>query len=69
MYENIKSSYLYQISLGFISNQQLERKHKVDKMRDEKIKSLSNLLENGKISAGAILECMSGTDILPSLGR
>lgn len=68
MHEAIKSSDLYQLFEGDISNRQLERKRAADRERDEKIKHFSALLENGYISVPYFLEVMSGKDVLPPVG-
>lgn len=68
MHESIKSSDLHQISMRLCAKNQFERKHKVDRVREEKILYLTTSLENGEISVAAFLEAMSGKDILPPLG-
>lgn len=68
MYESIKSYDLHQLSLGEMSNNQLERKRKIDKERQEKIKYLTRKLQIGEITVAAFLESMSSKDVLPSIG-
>lgn len=68
MHEAIKTSDLYQLSTGEISNQQLARKRAADREREEKIKHFSVLLENNDITVPYFLRVMAGKDILPSVG-
>lgn len=68
LHEAVKSSSLYQISLGEITNKNFERKRREDKLREEKISFFTKLLKDGKISVDEFLECMSGKDILPPVG-
>lgn len=68
LHESIKSSDLYQISNGEITNQNYVRRRLEDKLREEKISHFSQLLTDGEISVDQFLECMSGSDVLPSVG-
>lgn len=68
MFESIKSTDLYQISRGYFTNQHLQRKRAEDRKREEKIKTLSTLLNNETISVPQFLESMSANDVLPPNG-
>lgn len=59
LHESIKSSNLYQLSLGDISNQQLLRRRALDRERDEKIKIFSEKLKDGVISTAEFLKSMT----------
>ncbi|XP_055307903.1 uncharacterized protein LOC129572024, partial [Sitodiplosis mosellana] len=65
--ESIKSSDLHQLTSGFISNQQLERRRRADKHRNDKINHFTGLLTNKEISVAVFLESMSGKDVLPTI--
>lgn len=62
LHESIKSSDLYQLFTGNITNENAEKKRKEDRARVEKIKSLSDKLRAGKISVMAFLRSMSTND-------
>lgn len=69
LHESIKSSDLYQLSLGEISNKIMERRRALDRHRDVKIKRLTTQLKNGEISVNVFLEAMSEKDVLPHTGN
>lgn len=69
LHESIKSSDLYQLSMGEISNKKMERKRALDRQRDSKIKRLTEQLKNGEISVKIFLEAMSKKDVLPPIGE
>lgn len=55
MHEAIKSSDMYQLSMDFVTNEHLERRRKEDKIREEKIKTCNEMLENEEISVAEFL--------------
>lgn len=59
LFESIKSSDLYQLTLGDITNQTLLRKRALDRERDSKIKVLSEKLQIGVITVAEFLELMA----------
>lgn len=59
LHESIKSSDLYQLSTGNITNRQLEKRRIEDRVRDAKIKSLTEQLKMRKISVWNFLKSMS----------
>lgn len=56
LHETKKSTDLYNLTQGMISNEQLIQRRKEDQERDQKIKELSGKLENAKISVLAFLK-------------
>lgn len=57
--DSIKSSDLYQISIGNITNQQLMRKRPSDQYREQKIQSFSARYQQGNISIETFLKLLS----------
>lgn len=68
LHESIKSSYMYQLSNGDVTNQRFLRRRKEDIERDLKITFFSTQLKNGTISVSEFLEAMSCKDVLPPVG-
>lgn len=59
LHESIKSSDLYQISIGNITNQNMKKRRAEDRARDAKIKLLSGKLKKQEISVAGFLRSMS----------
>lgn len=55
----IKTSDLYQLLIGNVSNQQLMRKRLTDQYRDQKIRSFSARYQNGTVSIEMFLKLVS----------
>lgn len=55
MHESIKSSEMYQLSMGSVTNQQLERRRVEDRLRQENIKTHTEMLRNEDISVAEFL--------------
>lgn len=64
LHETRKSTDLYQLSTGSITNPELKRRA-IDQERDEKIKYFSQKLKTGKISIASFLISMADRDLLP----
>lgn len=67
LHESIKSSDLYQLSTGNITNAHMEKRRAEDRARDTKIKLLVKKLNGGKISALGFLTSMSTNNVSQSV--
>lgn len=64
----MKTTDLYQVVSGEVSNPKLKQIRAKDKLRDEKIKYLSDKLNIEAIDAAEFLEQMCESSIVPSVG-
>lgn len=62
LHEATKSTDLYQISEGQVTNPQLERRRESDRQREQKIKVVTNALHAGDISVSEFLVAMYEED-------
>lgn len=63
LFDSIKSTDLYQLHLGSITNPQLGKRRLEDQERDEKIKLCTDNLKKGEISVQEILMLMADQNI------
>lgn len=68
LHEAMKSTDLFQISSGEITNPKLQQIRIEDKRRYEKIEFLSEKLETGQITAAEFLERMCDSFVVPPAG-
>lgn len=68
LHEASKAVELYQISKGEINTPKLQRRRKLDREREEKIRFLTTQLNNDKICVADFLVAMSEKDVLPPDG-
>lgn len=68
LHESVKSTDLYQLTLGSITNPKLKKKRAEDQMRDEKIRMCTDKLQNGNISIAEFLRLMANENSLSSGG-
>lgn len=64
LHESIKSTDLYQLTLGSITNPKLISKRAEDRKRDDKIRICSEKLQNGDISVAEFLKLMANQNSL-----
>lgn len=69
MHESKKSSDLHTLSLEKVSDQQLQRRRKEDRVRDDKIREFTALLKDGQISVLDFLKSMAIKEVLPKDGK